>query len=82
MDLKKAIILEDSAFYKRGQVLEVKETDDGILTEDGSLVAAGKFIILNERLSQDDEKKVRELIRSALKQLFWSLYTKQGIILN
>jgi len=34
---------------------------------------------INEELSNDDEKKVREIIRSELAQIFFDLYRKKTV---
>lgn len=75
-------ILEDSAFFKKGQVInEYERTEDGILVEQ-QLIPESNYVVLNEQLSFEDEKKVKELIRKQLKYLFWNLYNKQSILVG
>ncbi len=40
-----------------------------------------KFII-KEKLSIEDEKRIKALIRIQLKAFLWNLYSKQAVILN
>ena len=82
MDNNPAVILEDSAFFSKGQVLENYVRDeDGILVE-GKLVPEGKFVVLNEVLTSDEEAKIKLLIRDQLKQFLYRLYTYQSTLLN
>lgn len=77
------IVTENTFIFKKGTVLEnYSVLKDGILTEEKHFLAKKDYVILNEKLSVDEEKRVRELIRQQLKVLFWNLYTKQGVIIN
>lgn len=77
-----AFIIENSLHYKKGQVLkEYKQLDEGIEAEDNYL-AEGTYIILNEFLSKDDERKIRDMIRLSIKTLLWNFYTKSGILIG
>lgn len=81
MTRKPIIILEDSAFFHKGQIIEKYNlTSDGI-NINGKFLQENKFIILNENLSSDDEKKIRDIVRQTLKTLLWNLYTKSSTIL-
>lgn len=75
------VITEDSAFFRKGQIIESYEVaQDGVSIED-KFLNESQFIVLKEKLSKDDESKVRELIRQSLKALFWNIYTKNSTIL-
>ena len=80
MSLQKAIVVEDSAFFRKGQIVEVERSDEGVLTESGQFIHGESVIVLDEALSLKDETRVRELIRQALKQLMWNMYTKSSNI--
>lgn len=82
MEKAPVVILEDSANFKRGQVIEnYKADDDGILVED-KFISEGNYIVLTEHLSPSDEHKVKEIIRQQFKLFFWNLYTKSSINLG
>lgn len=76
------VILEDSAFFKKGQLIESYNVDeDGVLVED-KYIPENSYVVLKEQLSLADEKRIKELVRQQLKALFWNLYTKQSIIIG
>lgn len=80
--MNKIVILTESAFFKRGQVVEKYETaDDGIMVE-GKFVTEGQYVMLTEKLSDSDERRIKELIKQQLKLLFYNLYSKQSFIVN
>lgn len=67
--------------YSKGDLLNdyvIKE--DGIYMNDKKLLESS-YVRLDEKLSPDDEKRVVEIIRKQLKQLFWSLYTKGNMLI-
>lgn len=75
------MIKENSAFFRTGQIIESYEPlDNGVNVED-KFLHEDQYIVLKEHLSREDEKAVREMIRQALKALFWNLYTKNSTIL-
>lgn len=79
---KQVIIVEDTLFFKKGQLLEsFKRVDDGIEDKEGNFLAEGKYVMLTEKLSQEDEKKVKDLIKLTLKGLLWNMFTKENILI-
>ena len=63
------------------EVLEnYKITRSGIITESKDFISNKNFIFLKEKLSVEDEKRVKDLIKSQLKVLLWNLYTKNSIL--
>lgn len=77
------IITEDTLFFKKGQLLEnFKKVDDGVEDNDGNFLAEGKYIVLTEHLSSDDEKKIKDMIRRQIKLLLWNMFTKNSIIIG
>jgi len=82
MDTNPVVILEDSAFFKRGQIVEKYTPDeDGILVEN-KFVGSNKYIVLNEKLTTSEEKEIKNLIRQQLRVLFYNLYTKQSFLIG
>lgn len=76
-----AVITEDSAFFRRGQIVEgYKRVDDGIVL-DGKYIDGDKLVFLKETLSGSDEQRIRDLIKQQLRQLFYNMYTKQSFII-
>lgn len=85
MDNNSILIVEDSAIFKRGQLIneEYEILEEGIeLKKSNLFIPNKKFVVLSEKLSKDDEKRVRELIRLTLKNLLWNMYTKQAILIG
>lgn len=82
MEKAPVVILEDTAYFKKGQIIEEYNTDeDGILVED-KFVSESSYVMLTEKMSLQDEQRVKELIRQQFKYLFWNLYTKSAINLG
>ena len=82
MNTEPIVVLEDSAFFKRGLIIEKYDRkDDGILIE-GKFISKDKFVVLRENLSLADEKRVREIIKQQFENFFYNLYTRQAIFNN
>jgi len=79
---KKPLLITKSTFnLKVGTVLEnYKITRSGIITESKDFISNKNFIFLKEKLSVEDEKRVKDLIKSQLKVLLWNCYTKNSIL--
>lgn len=76
------IITENSNYFKKGQLLETYEiVEEGIHVK-GHFLDKSKFINLNEALTPADEKRIRMIIRSQLKYLFYQSFTKSSILLG
>ncbi len=82
MEKNPVVILENTAFFKMGQVIENYESDDDGIVVEGKFLSNSGFVVLNEDLSASDEKRVREMIRQQFKSFFYNLYTKQSLIIN
>ena len=81
MDNNPIIITENSAFFKKGQILEnYSYKDNGIIFED-KFISEDKFLILKENLSFSDEKLIRDIIKQQFKIFFYNLYTKQSTLI-
>lgn len=77
------IITEDTLFFKKGQLLEhFKKVEDGVEDNDGNFLAEGKYILLTEKLSTEDETIIRNMISRQIKALLWNLYTKSSILIG
>lgn len=77
------LIVENTAFFKKGQLLEsYKILDEGIEDQEGNYLAEGNYILLTEKLSKDDEERIKEMVRTQLKSLFWNLYTKSNVLIS
>lgn len=76
------IICENGTPYKKGTIIKDFENSNDSIIFEGNKISSDKFIRLNEKLSYEDEKQVRDLIRNQIKFLFWNLYTKQSILLG
>ena len=79
------LITENTNFFKKGDVIKENFNllEEGVeIGEEKHFLNKKKFINLNEALTPNDEKRIREMIRVQMKYLFWQLYTKQGILLG
>ena len=82
-NLHPALIVENTILFKKGQLLkEYKVLDEGIEDEKGNFLAEGSYILLTEKLSHEDEDKIRKMIQVQLKGLLWNLYTKSNILIS
>lgn len=76
------LVTESTLKIKKGKfITEYKTVDDGILIGK-TFLPKSKYIHLNEKLSPEDEKRVKDIIRAQLKYFFWQLYTKQSFMLG
>lgn len=76
------LVTESTLNIKKGKFIkEYKKVDGGILIGKNFL-SKSNYIHLNEKLSPEDEKRVKEIIRAQLKYFFWQLYTKQSFMLG
>lgn len=76
------IVIKETFNLKRGAILEnYTQLKNGvIIKESGHFLANNAFIILNEKLTTDEEKQVRDIIKAQLRVLLWNLYTKNSIL--
>lgn len=75
------IVTEDTLKFKKGQILEsYKIVQDGVEIKSDYLNET-KFVFLTEKLSDEDEKKIKELIQTQIKKLLWNLYTKSNVLI-
>lgn len=81
METKKILLLEDTAFYKKGTVIEnYFPTINGMLDEKANFIEKKNFVYLNEKLNKEDEERVKTLIKEMLKLILWRLYTRSSFI--
>jgi len=78
----KEVLIIKSEKYPKGTVLKENyiPTVNGIISENGEFINKKDFIYLTEKLSREDEARVRELIKDALKLFLWRLYTRQSFL--
>lgn len=77
------LVITETFNLPKGTVVENYESiEGGVITEKNDYLPSKAFIVLNENISKDDEKKIREMIRQQLRLLFWNLYTKQATIVG
>jgi len=83
MNNKQILFLEDYKEYKKGTLLEdFHPTVNGILDKQGNFIKKENFIFLTEKLSREDETKVRELIKEMLRLFLWRLYTRNSLLVT
>lgn len=75
----KVIVLKESFFYKKGQLIEGKKTKGGFVDGE-NFINESDFI--NEEITKDDEKKIKDIIKTQLELMFWRLYTKSSFLIN
>lgn len=79
----KAFIVENTLSVKKGQLLESYELlDEGIQDMNGNFIAEGKYVLLTEKLSSEDEVIIRNMIKKQIKEVLWNLYTKSSVIVG
>ena len=81
---KMILITESTNYFKAGQIIDdYKELKEGVeIGKEKHFLSRKKFINLNEALSPSDEKRVREIIRTQLKYMFYQFFTKSNIVLG
>ncbi len=82
MNTEPIVVLEDSAFFKRGQIIEKYDRKEGGIIIEDKFIPKDKFVVLNENLSLADEKRIREMIKQQFKNFFYNLYMRQAIFNN
>lgn len=76
------IVTEDLGNIEAGEIFrEYKVLKNGLEINE-TFIPKGKFVRLDEKLSRDDEKEVKEIIKKQLKYTLWQLYTKQNIFVG
>ena len=79
------LITENTNFFKKGDVIKENFNllEEGVeIGEEKHFLNKKKFINLNEALTPNDEKRIREIIKTQLRYIFWQLYTKSPIIIG
>jgi len=74
---KALLITEDSAYFKRGELLESYDpVDDGVVC-DGKFINENQFLVIEDGMSSSAEKKVRNIIREQVENLFFKLHNNK-----
>jgi|GEM_PF-5339929 len=74
--MKKIIILKEFLNYSPLDIIE----DGEKIIKEGNL-SKDSYLLL-EKLSNDDIKQIKDLIKAQLRVVFWNLYTKQNYIVQ
>lgn len=78
---KHFLVIQDSFHFKKGDILEGKMVEDGLLLEN-KVVAKNHLVCLTENLSKQDEDKIRDIVRDILKKMMWRTYTRSNFLLQ
>ena len=79
--MKKVLVIENSFFYNKGQIISGKEDKEGVLKE-GRLIKKNQYVTLTESLNKVDEERVRDICREILVRMFYKLYTQSPILIK
>lgn len=80
---KPLIVIKETFSVKKGTILNSYTIlDNGIITEDSNFLSKNSVLLLTEKLSSEDEKRVREIIKQQIRTLLWNLYTKQSMLVQ
>ena len=80
---KPLIVIKETFSVKKGTIINSYTVlDNGIITEDSNFLSKASVLLLTEKLSSDDEKRVREIIKQQIRTLLWNLYTKQSMLVQ
>lgn len=81
---KPLIVIKETFNLGKGTILQnYTQLNNGVIIEEsGHFLANDAFIILTERLSSEDERQVRDIIKAQLRVLLWNLYTKQSMLVG
>lgn len=82
--MKPAVFISKKSFsFNIGTIIkEYTNLENGILTESKEFISKDSIILLTEKLSTDDEKRIKQIISQQLHMLFWNLYNKQGMLIS
>lgn len=76
------MITENIDEFRIGEIVRnYKEVKNGLLINE-VFVKNTSFKRLDEKLSKEDEKEVKEIIKKQLKYILWQLYTKHSIFIG
>lgn len=80
---KPLIVIKETFGVKKGTIINSYTVlSNGIITEDRNFLAKDSTLLLTEKLSTEDEKRVREIIKQQIRTLLWNLYTKQSMLVQ
>lgn len=84
-NLSEILVVKDTFHYKKGTVVneKYKEVNEGIeIGDEKRFLSNNSIIRLNETLTSQDEKRIKDMIRNQLKYMFWQMYSKQSYLLG
>lgn len=77
---KKALIINESAYFKLGEIVEGEELKDKFMVNEHA-IEPENYILL-EKLSSNDEAQVRKIVQDVLKRMFWRIYSRNAFLLK
>lgn len=75
---KKALIINESAFFHLGEIVEGEELKDKFKVNEHT-IDKSNYILL-EQLNSNDEAQVRKIVQDVLKRMFWRMYSRSAFI--
>jgi len=77
---KKALIINESAYFKLGDIVEGEELKDKFMVNEHA-IEPENYILL-EKLNSNDEAQVRKIVQDVLKRMFWRIYSRNAFLLK
>lgn len=77
---KKALIINESAYFKVGEIVEGEELKDKFMVNEHA-IEPENYILL-EKLNSNDEAQVRKIVQDVLKRMFWRIYSRNAFLLK
>lgn len=77
---KKALIINESAYFKLGEIVEGEELKDKFMVNEHA-IESENYILL-EKLNSNDEAQVRKIVQDVLKRMFWRIYSRNAFLLK
>lgn len=77
---KKALIINESAYFKLGEIVEGEELKDKFMVNEHA-IEPENYILL-EKLNSNDEAQVRKIVQDVLKRMFWRIYSRNAFLLK
>lgn len=77
---KKALIINESAYFKLGEIVEGEELKDKFMVNEHA-IDPENYILL-EKLNSNDEAQVRKIVQDVLKRMFWRIYSRNAFLLK
>lgn len=79
--MQKALIINESAFFKAGEVVEGISLTETTFKVNEHTIEKENFILL-EKFNKQDEDQIRNIIRDQLQRFIWRLYSRQAFLVK